>query len=726
MILNTAPQNEAVLSNVGEIGEFRIRNSAKAFNILSSGLYANKIRAIIRELSCNAVDSHVAAGRGVVAFDVHLPNALEPHFSIRDYGTGLTHDQVTNIYTTYFESTKTTSNEFIGALGLGSKSPFSYTDNFTVTAIKDGRKGIYSAFINGEGVPSIALMMSEDTDEPAGVEIKFSVNDRYDFSKFRDEARNVYRYFTLKPNVSGADSFEFKDVLYETKDIIPGVSLLKDAHASVAVMGNIAYPIDVPNERETLGDLADMLECGIEIRFNIGEVDFQASREGLSYIPQTIEAIKNKLILLRDALTARLTAEADAIDNEWQRAVYLWSKVDYRLWHDAVSQYVIATKLRTVDKPSHRWHFLKKFAINVSDLASKYNIEVRSFSHGHGQKTCPMNKVSTEYTYNGANRTATEYWEFPVANNTHFIINDGKIGCTERARFHYRHNDLSAYVYVLEKVDATQEMNTEEFFKELANPPATQIILASALDMKPRASSGVGRNVTILTLERGSSRSRSGTDDHVWVSAGDLSSFAASETRYYVPLSGFKMIGETEDAKELQTTLKTCGIPALSVIKLYGVRKADLKAVQSESNWVNVEEFIKTTLTQPSENIMMHLAMQTADVPSFMNDTWRRTHYRDAIGIAANPDSPYNIVSKMIASYKKIESHKFYAESFMTLYKMYAPSLDIQSKVSALTAEINYLSERYPLLKLIDRRSDNFPTAAVAEYINFIDTSKGI
>ena len=169
MLLNLAPNNEAVLSNVGEIGEFRIRNSAKAFNILSSGLYANKIRAIIRELSCNAVDSHVAAGKQNTPFDIHLPTTLEPWFAIRDYGTGLNHEQVTSIYTTYFESTKTNSNDFIGALGLGSKSPFSYTDNFTVTAIKDGVKGIYSAFINGEGVPSIAKMGEEATDEPAGV-----------------------------------------------------------------------------------------------------------------------------------------------------------------------------------------------------------------------------------------------------------------------------------------------------------------------------------------------------------------------------------------------------------------------------------------------------------------------------------------------------------------------------------------------------------------------------
>ena len=169
MRLNTAPENPVTMGGISHVSEFRIRNSAKAFGILPSGLYANKIRAIIRELGCNAVDSHVAAGVPDTPFDVHLPTNLAPHFAIRDYGTGLSHDQVLNIYTTYFESTKTHSNDFIGALGLGSKSPFSYTDNFTVTAIQDGKKGIYSAYINDQGVPSVALMHTEDTDEPNGV-----------------------------------------------------------------------------------------------------------------------------------------------------------------------------------------------------------------------------------------------------------------------------------------------------------------------------------------------------------------------------------------------------------------------------------------------------------------------------------------------------------------------------------------------------------------------------
>ena len=84
--------NDPILSNVGATGEFRIRNSAKAFKILSDGLYSNKIRAIVRELSCNAVDSHVAADKENVPFEVHLPTMLEPWFSVKDFGIGLDND----------------------------------------------------------------------------------------------------------------------------------------------------------------------------------------------------------------------------------------------------------------------------------------------------------------------------------------------------------------------------------------------------------------------------------------------------------------------------------------------------------------------------------------------------------------------------------------------------------------------------------------------------------
>lgn len=263
MIITDKVENEAILSSNMQVGEFRIKNSSKAFAILSSGLYANKIRAIIRELSCNAVDAHIAAGKPTEPIECHLPNALEPWFAIRDTGIGLSNDDVVNIYTTYFESTKTSSNDYIGALGLGSKSPFSYTENFSVTSVKDGKKGIYSAFINNQGLPSIVLLQSEDTTEPNGVEVKFAVDQ--DFDKFRQEAAYVYSWFKVKPRLTGA-TVNIPTIDYAQKDFAPGIHLKSRSSVTynrqqscVALMGNISYPIMVPN-KEQFGYLASYLD----------------------------------------------------------------------------------------------------------------------------------------------------------------------------------------------------------------------------------------------------------------------------------------------------------------------------------------------------------------------------------------------------------------------------------------------------------------------------------
>ncbi len=59
-------------------GNFNIKTTAKAFEILSSGIYSNPIHAIVRELSANAYDAHVAAGTTNVPFEITLPSALSP------------------------------------------------------------------------------------------------------------------------------------------------------------------------------------------------------------------------------------------------------------------------------------------------------------------------------------------------------------------------------------------------------------------------------------------------------------------------------------------------------------------------------------------------------------------------------------------------------------------------------------------------------------------------
>ena len=714
-IINSTPQNEAIMSNVGEIGEFRIRNSAKAFNILSSGLYANKVRAIIRELSCNAVDSHIAAGKQDTPFDVHLPNQLEPWFAIRDYGTGLNHDQVTNIYTTYFESTKTNSNEFIGALGLGSKSPFSYTDNFTVTAVKDGVKGIYTAFINDQGVPSIALMTSEETTDPSGVEVKFSVNDRYDFSKFRDEARHVYTYFKLRPVVSGDSSFAFRDVEYETENIIPGVHSYKDGRRSVAIMGNIAYPIEVPQGSD-LGGLNNLLSCGLEMHFGIGELDFQASREGLSYIPQTVEAIKNKLVAVNAALSVVIAKEADAIGNLWDRAIHLQKKYSNSLWSTAIKKYVQDTKLPTFD--DSRYGGTKEFKILIDELASKYNISVRGFDYSKHQKGYPNLKQSTDHVKMADGTYVYLYnWSFTVSSNLRFIVNDTNVGAVERAKFHYRTNkpDASARVVVLDKVDKTKDMKLKAFFKAISSPPESYVSKASDLDKKERAA-GIAKNVTILSLQERGSGGYYREREMVWRDAGKADTFDAAGTYYYLPLSGFEIQSKygMHDAKQFYNDLKDCGIDGLKTT-IYGVRKGDIEFIRTQKNWINIEDHIAGVLAKPIDNkLVMSLVLQAID--NFNNISYNF----NVTSRITNANSPYVAFVTKLKGFEKI---RYNEQSLKRLCQQYAKNVSFnpEAQVQQYVEEVRQIQARYPLLQYLR----SVPSDELANYVNMIDTQKG-
>jgi len=87
----------------GEVSSsFSIAMNGKAFKVLSDTLYQDKIGSMVREVSCNARDSHVAAGKADVPFEIHLPDNFEPWFSVKDYGLGLSHEDVKNVFTVYF------------------------------------------------------------------------------------------------------------------------------------------------------------------------------------------------------------------------------------------------------------------------------------------------------------------------------------------------------------------------------------------------------------------------------------------------------------------------------------------------------------------------------------------------------------------------------------------------------------------------------------------------
>lgn len=294
-----------------EESQFSIEASAKAFFILSDGLYSNKILAVVRELSTNAYDSHVDAGKSDVPFDVHLPNRLEPTFYIRDYGTSMSHESCMQLYTTYFRSTRNNSNDAVGCLGLGSKAPFAYCDSFTVEAYLDGERRLYTAYKNEDGSPVFSLMDTSETTEPNGIKVSINVSE-YDVGRFNVEARKVYEFFKVRPN------FISEPIHYSTPEkIIEGNNWYFDGHSddNLIIMGQIAYPVD-SNQIIIADDKASSKNSkfidysnGLRLFVNIGDVDITPSRESLSYSSQTKININNFISQILNDISVKIQNE---------------------------------------------------------------------------------------------------------------------------------------------------------------------------------------------------------------------------------------------------------------------------------------------------------------------------------------------------------------------------------------------------------------------------------
>ena len=298
-------QNDVQSVGSQERNGFSIEASAKAFLILSDGLYSDKIKAVVRELSTNAYDSHIEAGCADMPFDVHVPNNIDPYFSIRDYGVGMCHEDCMTLYTTYFRSTKNNSNDAVGCLGLGSKSPFAYTDSFTVESFYNGTKRTYTGYKNSEGFPDFDLMNEEETDEPNGILVKLPVKS-YDFSEFIGECEQIYKHFKVKPNITGA----FVEIP-EVEKIVSGDNwYIGNGHENCVVMGQVAYPID-PNaisEWEPIQQFINNVN-GFVLSVNIGDLDITPSRESLSYNKTTTDNLCNAIAAIVDDITEKANAE---------------------------------------------------------------------------------------------------------------------------------------------------------------------------------------------------------------------------------------------------------------------------------------------------------------------------------------------------------------------------------------------------------------------------------
>jgi hypothetical protein len=285
-IENTAVETFSI--GAKETSVARIQASAKAFEILSSGLYSNAPLAIIRELCANAKDSHIAAGKLDVAFDVQIPNELSPQFSVRDFGVGMTHEFVMTRVNTYFDSTKAESNDEIGGFGLGIKSVFSYTTSFMIACYDGSTRRVYTYAIGSGGMPEISFLASTPSTEPQGVEVIVPVKDA-DFRTFQKNCIEALTFYSPRPNITGIeeDRFELKKLYGGTAWSIytnPGIL----AASTYVKMGDVIYPVAQEANRYDRGYNTAV----VVFEVGIGGIDITPNREQLKGTPRTKETLE--------------------------------------------------------------------------------------------------------------------------------------------------------------------------------------------------------------------------------------------------------------------------------------------------------------------------------------------------------------------------------------------------------------------------------------------------
>ena len=267
-----------------------------------TNLYSDPELAVLREYSCNARDSHLAAGN-TAPIQVTLPTRFSHFLVIEDFGLGLSIDDITEIYSRYGASTKRDTDEQTGMLGLGSKSALTYATQFTMTSVKDGVKAEVLISVDTLGAGAMEVMDTCATDQANGVRI--TIPTRPDNS-FADHAADLFAVWPEGSVLVDGKAPEHLKGRYIDANKRFFITDENDRYYAkhILVMGGVPYPITSGHSR----DIRNLTTASVYIYADMGEVDFVPSREAMNYTPRTNAALER----LVKEFAAELYAEAIA------------------------------------------------------------------------------------------------------------------------------------------------------------------------------------------------------------------------------------------------------------------------------------------------------------------------------------------------------------------------------------------------------------------------------
>lgn len=347
---------------------FQIVATGSAFKILSDSLYTHKVDAVVREISCNAFDAHVMSNVRDKPFVVTLPTPTHPRFIVRDFGPGLSKTKFVEVYTSYFQSTKQDSNDFIGCLGLGSKTPFIMSPCFTVHSYHDGHEQVWQAFVNDTGEPDVQLISVHPSDELSGLKVVVPIG--HDMQpaqlkglcdEFSKVASRIYKWFKVPPVVTKGDQVTSMKFPYHLDPAdyraipvpvngrtayawFPTKTTVQSSEHSNTIlvkMGNVVYPYNLEEAnvtrfagdvdrvqklvKHTRGSQFNTKTHPLVLELNIGDVSVAPSREALSLSTNTEQVVLTALINGYDVMASERQKEINNAKTVYEKCNLYYS-----------------------------------------------------------------------------------------------------------------------------------------------------------------------------------------------------------------------------------------------------------------------------------------------------------------------------------------------------------------------------------------------------------------
>lgn len=564
--------------------------------------YSNTRLAVVREISANALDANAEAN-ATRPIEVKLPTSMNPTFAVRDFGGGLSQEDVFGLYSKYGKSTKRTSNNYIGAFGIGKFAPLSYGDNFTCVSYHNGTKTSYNVFVDENDDTKITKLFEEPSTEPTGLSIEVAVAED-DRDEFRRVAQNFFRFF------SDADMPKFlgvEDDFVKTPQKVLSSKTDKwffvnedrgygySHYYSHILMGRVAYPID-PNSINVSNFVSNADACKIiqqllsqsnfYFRVPLGSVRLHHSRESLEYNKATQKEIC--AILYKVSQDIQTIAKEKLADSE-----DLWgAKKNYAKVINALPYQV-----RSVFENSFEWKGIK--------------IDNSTFQRSHQLQDdliiTDYEKIEDKDSRNGFKVRATKTNRIYCQDNYLVMIQDVDSSHGNNLRVRTLMNDLPDLkgVYI---VHATSECGKSEVYDswqfDLVDPKHIRYSSQVEKEKIVRSKvSGTSRASIPLFKMRMDKASYSYRNADYWQNVNEpINSLELDEIEgsvnnkiIYVPIKNYKVDSEDYD---LDRVYKICrGIRKNAednsdekTFQLFGVRTSDVKKLD-KSTWVSFFDF---------------------------------------------------------------------------------------------------------------------------------------